>query len=122
MQDRHDLHEPFFLEQSIPDVVAEGMCADVTESESAGRWLVRVFRDPIQGAFDRVETAVRFVWSVLVEIRLDVAQVSLGVGEKSGGVAHAVRRARRRAFHSSSVMKLSGFASASATRCSRIAR
>ena len=99
-----DLHEPLLLEQAIPDVVPERLGADMTQPEAADGWLVRVGGDPVQGDLDRVEAAVRLMRNVLVVVRLDVSEVSLRVGEESDGVAHAVRRVRRRAFHSSSVM------------------
>lgn len=104
VQDRYDLHEPLLLEQPISDGVAEGLCADAAQTEPADRRLVCVVGDPVESGFDRIETTLRLVWNLLVVGRLDIAQVSLSVCKKSDGVAHAVRRARRRAFHSSSVM------------------
>ena len=120
MQDRNDLHEQLFLEQPIPDGVAEGLCADTAQTKPVDG-LVCVVGDPVESGFDRVQTTLRLMRNLLVVVRLDIAQIPLSVRQKSDGVAHAVRRARRRAFHSSRVMWSSGFASASATRCSRIA-
>ncbi len=61
MQDGYDLHEPFLLEQPIPDVVAEGIRAEMAQPETADWWLMRVPLDPVQYRFDRVQATFRLM-------------------------------------------------------------
>lgn len=76
MQNSYDLHKPFFLEEAVP----------------------------AERRLDFVEATFRLVRSALIVVRLNIGEVTLGVGEDSDRVAHAIQRARRRVFRSSSVM------------------
>ena len=80
MQNGDNLRESFFLEQAIPDVAAEGLCAGVAQPEVTGRRLMPVKFDPLQRGFSGIEAAICLVRNMLVVVRLDVAQVSLSIG------------------------------------------
>lgn len=121
VQNRNDLHEAFLREQAVPNVVPKGVSTHATQTEAANGTLVRVGSNPIKGCLDRIKTAFSFVRRMLVVVTLDIKQVALCVGKQPDGVGHADRCERRRSFHSSSVMKSSGFASASATRSAKSA-
>ena len=70
VQDSNHLNKLLFLEQSIPNGVAEGISADATQPVTAGWRLVGVQLDPVQCVLDRVQAALCLVRNMLVVVRL----------------------------------------------------
>lgn len=104
MQDGDNLYEPFFLEQAIPNVVAERLRTHVAQAETGDRRPMRIICDPVERGLNCVETTLGLVRNMLIVVRLNVSEIPLGVREEPNCIAHAVRRSRRRAFHSPRVM------------------